>query len=599
MESRMGSSMKSKMESAFWKKTIRQVPFFAFMYLLGAVCIVFEPWNGSRFIGLLELFFDLTIVCAVIALLPKVVGVIARTIVAVVLYSVSLVDMFCYDRLHSPITASLFQVFRQTDDREASEAMASYLDGSVLLTPISLILGVLILHIVATILLHKYHDCVVIRLQKVSKKWKMAALITFLTIFLVCGYMCRVNKEYLYNRIVLGLTETETQRKKDLDPPSKFYLPIYRLAIAYVENHHEREALTRLEEVSRSVHVDSCSFNCPNIVVIIGESYNRHHSQLYGYGKPTTPFLCKRQRAGELVAFSDVISSWNLTCQSFQNMFSMQVVGDTGKWYDEPLFTELYKKAGYNVMLISNQFVMNLSKTFSDFGEDLFMNTPKLSQAQFNYRNKEIHDYDGKLLDDYTSLKSKLRKYNLTLFHFMGLHADFSERYPKSWNKFGVNDYEYRKDLNQEEKQVLASYDNAVRYNDYVVEQILKQFEHQDAIVIFVPDHGERVYDHSTEFGRSLSFDRNSVIQQYEIPFWIWTSKSYRNRHPLSWQAIGLAKDKPFVTDRLSQMLIGIAGIHCKSYNPARDLLQHNYDTKLPRIIGGAKDFDQIMKKSK
>ena len=46
--------------------------FFTFMYLLGAICIIFEPfaWYGSRLWSLLELYIDDYFLCLFICLFP-------------------------------------------------------------------------------------------------------------------------------------------------------------------------------------------------------------------------------------------------------------------------------------------------------------------------------------------------------------------------------------------------------------------------------------------------------------------------------------------------------------------------------------------------
>ena len=103
--------------------------------------------------------------------------------------------------------------------------------------------------------------------------------------------------------------------------------------------------------------MDSCSFRSPHIVLIIGESYNKHHSQLYGYDRETTPLQLERTKKGEMVVFDDVVSCWNLTSFVFKNIFSLHAVGDSGEWCDYPLFPELFRKAGYNVTFITNQFL--------------------------------------------------------------------------------------------------------------------------------------------------------------------------------------------------------------------------------------------------
>ena len=92
--------------------------------------------------------------------------------------------------------------------------------------------------------------------------------------------------------------------------------------------------------------VDSCSYKSPNIVLIIGESYGKHHSQQYGYFMPTTPRQIKREKSGLLVPFSDVVAPWNLTSFVFKNVFSLHVVERKGSWCDYPLFPSLFRKAG-------------------------------------------------------------------------------------------------------------------------------------------------------------------------------------------------------------------------------------------------------------
>ena len=92
-------------------------------------------------------------------------------------------------------------------------------------------------------------------------------------------------------------------------------------------------------------------------MLIIGESYNRHHSSQYGYTMPTTPRQQKLERQGRLVKYTDVVSPWNLTSFVFKQLFSMYSVGDKGEWCDYPLFPELFRKAGYHVTFITNQFL--------------------------------------------------------------------------------------------------------------------------------------------------------------------------------------------------------------------------------------------------
>lgn len=74
---------------------------------------------------------------------------------------------------------------------------------------------------------------------------------------------------------------------------------------------------------------------------------------------------------------------------------------------------------------------------------------------------------------------------------------------------------------------MLSHYDNATLYNDSIVAQIVKRFQKQDAIVIYVPDHGEECYEENRGFicrNHSAEIDWPLAHYEFEIPFWIYCS---------------------------------------------------------------------------
>ena len=72
----------------------------------------------------------------------------------------------------------------------------------------------------------------------------------------------------------------------------------------------------------------------------------------------------------------------------------------------------------------------------------------------------------------------------------MGQHVFYSQRYPKNRTLFTVNDYKDRK-LDSKAKQIVAEYDNAMLYNDYVISQIVSRFIDKESVILYLPDHGE------------------------------------------------------------------------------------------------------------
>ena len=77
--------------------------------------------------------------------------------------------------------------------------------------------------------------------------------------------------------------------------------------------------------------------------------------------------------------------------------------------------------------------------------------------------------------------------------------------------------------------------------------------------------------------------DPRVVRAEYEIPFWIWCSPAYCERHPQLLTQIRAARQRAFTTDNLPHMLLSLAGIRTTYYRPERDLLHPHYQSGMVR----------------
>jgi heptose-I-phosphate ethanolaminephosphotransferase len=343
--------------------------------------------------------------------------------------------------------------------------------------------------------------------------------------------------------------------------------------------------------------VDSCNYRVPNIVLIIGESYNKHHSQLYGYNMPTTPKQMALAEEGSLVPFTDVVAPWNLTSYVFKNMLSLQAIGDSGEWCDKPLFPEVFRKAGYHVTFITNQFQSQANEAVYDFSGGFFLNNPELSKKQFDTRNTRLHQFDEGVLKEYDRLAKENTEHNLVILHLMGSHLMYMSRYPQKTRKFLRANMYKRPELSVKQLLILADYDNSVRYNDSIVVAVTQKFIDKDAVVIYMPDHAEEIFDDKPYmYGRmhGADIDYRLARNEMEIPFWIWGSPKYIENHPYGWQAIKNAKDRPMMTDVLSHLLLYLGGISTPLYRPEYNIITSEYDMKRPRILKGKTDYNQL-----
>jgi heptose-I-phosphate ethanolaminephosphotransferase len=582
--------------------------FFVFMYALGWMCTQLEitlHLKGAKPYELSapELFLDIYAACVVLALIPRKVRYWVRALLYVVLYSVALIDMFCYVKFESTLTPTMLMLFNETTKQESEEFLASYLNWEVITSYVGWILLLILTHIVWIFLrkqLGKMSNRII--LPKVNDIIPMACkavLGVVVAWLLVDAYnQCWDNKEAmkrLFSHSTIGQVEHELTRKDR----AELYLPIYRLMFSVYANNLADHQIVQLEASSQKVQIDSCSYRVPNIVLVIGESYNKHHSQLYGYNMPTTPRQVAMAKEGSLVPFTDVVAPWNLTSYVFKNILSLQAVGDSAEWCDYPLFPEVFRKAGYHVTFITNQFQSKANEAVYDFSGGFFLNNPELSNKLFDTRNNRLHPFDAGVLQEYDNLKKEDKEHNLIILHLMGSHLMYKARYPQKTRKFLQDNMYDRPELTKKQRMILADYDNSVRYNDSIVWAVTQRFVDKDAVVIYMPDHAEEIFDGEPYmYGRmhSANIDYRLARNEMEIPFWIWGSPKYRENHPYGWAAIQQAKNRPMMTDVISHLLMYFGGIYSPLYHEEYNIVSPAYNTKRPRILKGVTDYNQLKK---
>ena len=588
--------------------------FFFFMYLIGVLvtyeelprdnpdaCVYGNLW--------LELFLDLYVVCLLLTFIPMRVRRWIRAFLYVIAYATTMADVFCWEKFQSTLNPSMLLLVGETDGREASEFFSSYFSADLLFSSVGMVLLIMLIHILCA-----FWGKVRMQLpDKLQKSYavlckginRLQPVLGALSLGLLVWSACTSahNKKEMVQMFSMD-TIGSVEHELTTSDCAQFYLPVYRLAFSIFANELASQQIDRLIEAKDKVKVDSCTFKSPNIVLIIGESYGKHHSQQYGYFMPTTPRQIKLQKSGLLVPFSDVVSPWNLTSFVFKNVFSLHVVGEKGEWCDYPLFPELFRKAGYHVTFITNQFLPKAKEAVYDFSGGFFLNHPELSQAMFDTRNDQLYQYDSGLLDDFDKKeKQQSTDHNLIIFHLIGQHVAYKQRYPSDRRHFHVDDYtNKRSDLNVSERSVLAHYDNAILYNDSIVNQIVKRFKNQDAIVIYMPDHGEECYEGNRGFicrKHSAAIDYDLARYEFEIPFWVYCSKKYVANHPEVFREIKAAKNRRFMTDALPHMLLYLAGIHTKDYHAEYNILSSKYDERRPRLLKNTTDYDKLVEAKK
>lgn len=573
--------------------------FFLFLYILGITTTLVESFTFNFKIPIFSFFswtFDLYVICAFMMIVPQKMRPITKGLVAFVFYFFSIVEVFCVELFRARITPDILTVVIETNNQESSEFLDKYVSFTLLESGLGFVLFVMVLHILLELFLPQIrYGLSLIRIIHNKRIHLLARILMtcFLAISCYSSLGSRINVISLMFVEDVDEADNYVSNFSQNTPLNNFLFSVKMLKLSST-------SLDVLIETQQYVTVDSCSYTSPNIVLVIGESYIKDHSQLYGYPLSTTPLQQERTDtigSGRLIPFSDVISPYNLTSRLFKSVFSLHSVDDQSDWSHFPLFPVLFRNAGYNVTLITNQFVQSINADIFNITGGLFINHPKLSDYQFDHRNTVTHQYDMGVLEDYDSLKAFEADNNLTIFHLKGQHIDFNKRFPPETRQFDVSDYSFRIDLSDYEKRLVADYDNATRYNDIVLDSIIRKFENKDAILIYMPDHGEECYDELHRLGRIPGevFSPEVLRQEYRIPFWIWCSQRFIDNHPHFFEDVKAAKDRPFMIDDLPHMLLYLAGIHCDSYRVERNVLSNHYNTSRKRLIRGFVEYDEIV----
>ena len=589
--------------------------FFVFMFALGWLCTQIEimPYylrdRGAKPYELSapELFLDIYVLCVILTLIPRKIRIWVKALIYILLYGVAIADMFCYERFESTLTPTMLMLVGETSGQETREFLSGYLSWDVITSGVGWIILLILAHLLWTFFRHfsdkKRRQMILPRLNTTAVSG-FKAVLGCLVAWLLYGAVSQTwdNKEALqrlFSYHTIGQVEHEMTRKDK----AHLYAPVYRLAFSIYANRLASDQVIQLETASQKIRIDSCSFRVPNIVLVIGESYNKRHSQLYGYDKPTTPRQKALAEEGSLIPFTDVVADWNLTSFVFKHMLSLYAVGDSGEWCDQPLFPEVFRQAGYQVTFLTNQFLPQAKEAVYDFSGGFFLNHPEVSSRLFDRRNTKLYRYDGDLVNSLNTLPPlnalTSPSGSLTIFHLMGSHIDYRSRFPqKTFRHFKPQMYN-RPDLTDKQRQTLADYDNSLLYNDSIVKAITNLFVDKDALVIYMPDHGEEIFDDKPYVsGRrhNADIDYRLARNEMEIPFWVWGSPQYIEHHPYGWLALQAAKDRPMMTDALPHLLLYLGGISTPLYRSELNVISPDYNTHRPRILKGVTDYNQLKK---
>lgn len=325
----------------------------------------------------------------------------------------------------------------------------------------------------------------------------------------------------------------------------------------------------KLRHTQVSVKVTSAD-QPPVIVWIIGESLTSHHCSLYGYEKNTNPLLQKKVDDGEALLYTNVQAAGLYTQAAFQLMMGTYAksMGKSIEWYACPTLPDIAKAAGYYTLWLSNQskkgLYDNIVGQYSELCDTSIFIGNKFAGVQRT-------SVDGELLPAVNNALACPYNRKFIIVHLMGCHSMFDMRYPPSFARFKESEY-----INhpEEQRQKLSTYDNAVLYNDYVVDALMNIVADREAVIVYSPDHGLDVFESNPKVA-SHSNPSNPISSKagYDIPFLIYATETYRQRHPDTVERMKRSVNRHFDMEDAPYLMMDLMQCDFKNHDVVRKSL--------------------------
>lgn len=344
--------------------------------------------------------------------------------------------------------------------------------------------------------------------------------------------------------------------------------PLSRVAFSLARIHIEHARVNRFVTVTETTPASARpEFD---VILIVGESYSRLHSPLYGYDKPTTPNLTALVADSSLVVFTDVMAPGDWTEEAVKGIFSLSDSPDT--YSEAPFFPALFRKSGYRTAIYENQYTVGSS--------DCLLSDARLSEISFDVRNKTLTRYDHQLTDSIVLFP----EYGLYVIHLRGQHFEYANRYPSEWQKFHPEDYDKGK-YTAYQRQILANYDSATLYNDMIMGNILSRWAERPAVAIYLSDHGEELFECRDYFGHGNSASSPDPMYQLRVPMMIWMSYSFKTRFPEKASALYTSASLPVSSNDIGHLILDLADIDTPATDTSRSAISPDYNEHRKRNI--------------
>ena len=299
-------------------------------------------------------------------------------------------------------------------------------------------------------------------------------------------------------------------------------------------------------------------------VLVIGESQNRNNMSAYGYQRKTTPWLESMKHIENFIIFDKAYSCHTHTVPVLTYALTAKNQYNDLKLGESVSLLEVVEAAGFETVWISNQVKYSAWDTpvtvIADEANQQFWHNNNVGEKT------ATNHYDLKLVESIE--KIKITDKMLIVFHLMGNHGSYRERYPKDFKKFNG-------------RKTLDEYDNSILYNDYVVQNLFEKVRE-------LPNFKGFVYfaDHADAVLQGLAHDASKFVPEMtHVPMYMYFDKSYVREFEEKVYKLNDSRSTVFTNDLAFNTILSIMDIQVDSvYEAHNDIVSDEYDANVQRF---------------
>lgn len=230
----------------------------------------------------------------------------------------------------------------------------------------------------------------------------------------------------------------------------------------------------------------------PDVFIVSVDTLRADRLGCYGYSKPTTPNI--DAFANGAVLFEDCVTEVPLTSPAFGAMMTSRYPRMNGASRngmplptDIPTLAERFKAAGYHTACVTSNWTLKAPLSGLQRGFDRYDDGFNKKRWGFLKSERYADEVTRLALDQLSSREPGKPMFGW--FHYSDPHAPY--RFHKNLNPSG-------KPLRKmtEVESTRARYDSEVAYTDQWIAQLLAALPKENAVVLFVADHGESLHEH-------------------------------------------------------------------------------------------------------